>query len=449
MKIKRYYLQHLFFASSVIGLGISYSKIYLFHISLILLNLFTYIQINMNYNSYLKRVKLPNKLHYIFFAMLIWYSISIMWSINTQYWLEYLFYIVCGTSISLNIVYYSHNFNNYKKQFNTISFFFILQIIVCLFETFTSFRLPTSPYSKYRSFFGRSQADLSNFSDTAQAYISSSPTGFHGNPNNLATAMSIIFPFFLFHTNKYIKILGIISIIIIVTATGSRGNMISICLMFLVHFLYSYKKFFIGIFLLPFTFIITPIITSIIKFFGNSENIKLKELLSLPTVLSNTLFQKASSVSSIGVRKQLINNGIEAFLQTHGLGLGGGGARAIQEQIGGVVGKISSLHNFWIEILIEGGILFAVCFSIWYIYMIYSLYKISLKTRKDEIKYYASSTSLSMIGFLIGATSPSTCIYLFPMWILFGFAIATINNFQKLNEKNTFRLYSRKSYSFK
>ena len=436
MKIKRSHLVYLLFASSVIGLGISYSKLYLFHISLMLL-LLVFIQELINNNLRIKINKLPNKLHYIFVIMIAWYLMSVTWSVDIKYSLEYLFYIGCGISISLAIIYYSNNLNEYKKTFNIISFFFIVEIIICLFETFTSFRLPTSAYSEYRSFFGRNQNDLSDLSERATLYLTSSPTGFHGNPNNLATAMSIIFPFFLFHENKYIKLMGVISIITIIIATGSRGNMISILLMSLVYFLYSYKKLFMGIILLPVTYIISPFITTISQSFNNSENLKLEELLSLFTVLSNIFFQETSNGNSIDIRKQLISNGIDALLQTYGLGLGGGGARAIQEEMGGVAGKITSMHNFWIEILVEGGVLFAICFIVWYLYVIYLLHRISLKTLNNDIKYYSSSASLSMIGFLIGATSPSSCIYLFPMWILLGFAVAIINNYHKL-KKNIF-----------
>ena len=435
MNIKRTYLVYFIFVSSVIGIAISYSKLYLFHITLALL-LLSLIQELVSNNLAIKVNKLPTKLHYIFLIMFFWYLTSIVWSGHIRYSLEYLFYIICGSTISLSVIYYSKTLNDYKKAFNIISFIFVIEIIVSLVETFTNFRLPTSPYSEYIRFFGRDPAKfyiLNDHTQNATLYLTSSPTGFHSNPNNLATTMSLIFPFFLFHPNKIIKFTGLISIIIIIISTGSRGNMICVLFMFLLNLIYTYKKILIGIFLLPFTFIFIPLVTEFSQSFIGYDNVKLEELFSIFTLVSNVFSSENSSSYSVSIRKELINDGIDALVQSYGLGLGGGRARALQEKMGGVA-EITSMHNFWIEILVEGGVLFAFFFILWYIYVIYLLYRISLTTNNHEIHYFASSTSVSMLGFFIGATSPSTCIYLFPMWMLWGFSVATINIFHKFSK---------------
>ena len=52
----------------------------------------------------------------------------------------------------------------------------------------------------------------------------------------------------------------------------------------------------------------------------------------------------------------MVDNGLNAFYSSYGLGLGAGGTVANQEIMGPVDGRFTSMHNFWIELLVEGGI---------------------------------------------------------------------------------------------
>ena len=146
--------------------------------------------------------------------------------------------------------------------------------------------------------------------------------------------------------------------------------------------------------------------------------------------LKDFLYGGGVEGESIGIRLQLIRNGINALIESCGLGVGGGGSVAVQESVGGV--EVTSMHNFWIEVLVDSGILFALIFYMWYVYLVFILYKIRTVTKNKYLKYYASATSLSMLGFIVGAISASTVIYLLPMWILFGFAIAVVNNYKRM-----------------
>ena len=51
--------------------------------------------------------------------------------------------------------------------------------------------------------------------------------------------------------------------------------------------------------------------------------------------------------------EELVVNGLRAFIDTNGIGLGAGGSVANQEIIGPVAGRFTSMHNFWIELLVE------------------------------------------------------------------------------------------------
>ena len=92
------------------------------------------------------------------------------------------------------------------------------------------------------------------------------------------------------------------------------------------------------------------------------------------------------------------------------------------------------MHNFWIEILVEGGVVFFSLMIIWYVSIIYNLFIISKLGSNNQIKYYASALLLAMIGFIPAAIAASSTIYFFPMWIMFGMAIAIIFLHRKVEE---------------
>jgi len=80
--------------------------------------------------------------------------------------------------------------------------------------------------------------------------------------------------------------------------------------------------------------------------------------------------------------------------------------------------------------LVEAGVLILFIFMIWYFTMFFKLYKISKTSKNTDISYFAKAGSLSLVGFFIGVMSLSSAIYFFPMWLLFGFNLATIYNYK-------------------
>ena len=307
-------------------------------------------------------------------------------------------------------------------------------------EAFTDFRLPVSPYSNYLSYFGRN-VDLSELNESVLSYIMQSPTGFQWNPNNLAVTFLIIAPFFLLSKNNWIKYFGVSSIFILIIMSGSRGVFIAFSLMFFLYmFFLNKKRFLISILIIPLLFIS---LLSSVEILKNSENNRIREIATSFDILLLYLSKNNTAVNnSVGSRQQLIQNGIEALIKSNYLGVGGGGSNAVQENAGYVAGKLTSMHNFWIEILVDSGVFFTSIFSMWYLYIIIKLYKIAIYTKSNIYRYYAQALFLSMTSFTIGAVSASSVIYVFPMWIMFGFSIATINNYKRYKNEIDITLQS-------
>ncbi len=157
-----------------------------------------------------------------------------------------------------------------------------------------------------------------------------------------------------------------------------------------------------------------------------SNNPRINELANSIGALTLFLSGQLDIGGSIEWRRELVDNGLDAFYNSYGLGLGAGGSVANQEIIGPVAGRFTSMHNFWIELMVEGGIFISILVCFWILSIIYKLFIISRTTNDSWLKYYSESLFLSTTAFIPAAIAASSTIYFFPMWIMFGLAISAI-----------------------
>jgi len=422
-------------SSAVIGVAISYSDLYLFHVLLACLFITSFYRFKEDRYQFNFDTIAENYSFYLF-IMLIWYLFSVFWALDTQLAFKYIFYIFCGLIITLNIVGFSFSIDRLNKIFRTLSFFFVLQLLIALLESFTIFRMPISSYSSFSSYFGKEEIDsfASNNILLTTGFVP--PTGFHWNTNNLGIAMLITLPFFLCSNKIIYKLFGVISITAITVMTASRAVFLGLIIIYCLYLIIIKKRvgtlFFIWI-------------TTISLFWGmnqlsDSENPRINEVANSIKALSLYIKGDIDIGGSISWRRELIDNGLQGLSKTYGLGLGAGGSTANQEKLGPVAGQFTSMHNFWIELLVEGGIIFALLGLLWYGSIVYNLFIISKTNTNSILKYYSESLFLSMISFIPAAIAASSTIYFFPMWIMFGFAISVIILFKKEKNKLVFQM---------
>ena len=408
-------------SSAIIGVAISFSDFYLFHLILSILTIIWIYQFKEN--KYRLNLDIFSDNHAkALLVVLSWYLLSLLWAPSLVLGLKYMFYLICGIIITFSFIYFSKNIEDLNTIFKVLSFFITIEIIIALAESFTSFRMPISSYSSFAMLFGKDPINFSEFGDIFIYSKISPPTGFHWNTNDLAICMIISLPFFLCSNKSSIKIVGTLSVTTIIIMTASRAAFLGLVLIYSLYLILIKKR--VGALSLAW-------ITLFIFFLGmqqlrESENPRINEVANSIEALTLYLSGNIDVGGSIQWRRELVDNGINAFYNSYGLGLGAGGTVANQEIIGPVAGRFTSMHNFWVELLVEGGIFVATIISFWLISIIYKLFIISRTITNQNLRYYSQSLFLSVIAFIPAAIAASSTIYFFPMWIMFGFSISVI-----------------------
>ena len=420
-----------FIGSAAIGIAISYGDLYLFHIMMGAMLLISFIKLK---EAGFKVLIAPIQNIYSLFLILflIWYSISLLWAPDMGMGTKYLFYIFCGVVISFSIVFFANKQEKIKSVFTILSVIFALDMGFAILESFSNFRLPISPYSNLHTFFGKESVDFFAFDNPLVYSDFRPPTGFHWNTNTLAITMILVLPFFLCSQKIWIKFVGGSAITVITVFAASRAVFIGLIFILCLYLIFVKKQ--IGTLSLIW-------ITVVALFWGmqilsESDNPRINEVANSMEAVGLYLSGDIDIGGSLTWRRELVDNGIDLFLQSNGLGVGAGGSAVLQEKMGGVAGRFTSMHNFWVEILVEGGLLIAVLFILWYSGLLLKLWHVAKNKKEPFVKYLSQSLFLSMLGFLPAAIAASSTIYFFPMWIMFGLSIATV----LLGEQRSIRL---------
>lgn len=403
--------------SALLGVGISYSSLYLYHIVVFFILIQIAFTVTKNNNS-ISFFKPNTHMHYLLYIMFGWYFLSIIWVDNHVDYYKYIFYLLCGLFIVTLLFYKISNFDMLKNIYKFSLYIISFEVIVSLLEIFTSFRWFISPFSKYALLFQQKYSFDNSFTEFQYTYLNTLPTGFAWNSNNLALVMLLFFPLFLMFPKKtwFLKIITLL-IPIVILLSGSRAGILSFILVTLI-FIFIKKR--IKVLLIS--------LASLTILFYSIENLdekflyKFNEIATLTEILKDTN-TNTTNENSINIRRNLINNGLDGLKETYGLGVGAGNSQEIQRQANS---KITSMHNFWIEILVESGILFFTIFSIWYVILIYKLFLI-YKSKIDNLSQLSLGLSLSLIGFIPGAISASSVIYMLPFWVVLAFSLVAIN----------------------
>ena len=408
VELKIFYLMIFlsFLGSSISFVNIAGISLIPYRILLILLIVFFIYERYFSLSIYLKV-----KEYFLFFIIWIVYSLLFLnLSIDQVNGIRYISYLFIYFLLLICFVNYIKNIQQIKTVFNIWILFLVITIVVAIWEINTGQHLSVSRYNK------------------SPELIDNIPTTFYTNPNDYATFLSISFPFLLFfigYSKKiYLKLFFLlISFIIafLILFTGSRANIISISIAFILYFILSNRKFRIK------TFIVLAFIMLISAIYFQDIFNNMYVMLNTNLVSLFNPAERSADGSNI-IRMNLIYNSIDFLSQTYGFGVGAGNAEAwmgkyaIYDTRG-----ITNPHNWWIEILVDYGLLIFVFYIIIYMRLVYQLFVVFLRSKDANQKEIAKVLLVSLLTFVFACISSSSVMAFMPQWILLIMSISFIN----------------------
>ncbi len=423
MKIKEH-IGTAFMASAFIGVGISYGKVYAFHIVLVMALAFMF----MNRKE-IKPISL-NSFSTIFPLILFaFFSSSLLWTGDLMNGIKYVVYLFFALSLIYLPSFLIKNTESLIKSLRLIGCLALVEMLIGLLESFSSFRFPISPYSQLIHLFGRKYSIPEGLQLDSIKQLLSTPTGFHWNPNNFATVMVLVLPFFFQCKNRLTKILASFLCSYLIFISNSRTAILALIIVALVSVVNSIelnsKK------LLAFLGSGIVILVCILNFTPLGNKVYEKSHHSIASVKA-LLFEYHLDNNSIGTRQKLMQNAFTEICENNYLGSGVGSSHLAQIKYGKPHSDVTSIHNFWLEILVDGGLVIFLAYAYWYIILIRDLGK-HYENSTLKLKKYARACSASLIGCAFMAFSCSSLIYFLPFWLLIGTSLLVL----KLQKSST------------
>jgi len=348
-----------------------------------------------------------------------WTFVSLIWAVDKAAGIRYAIFLTMMASLTVGTVLAVNSVKTLRAALLLLLVVFGASLGIALLEILTDFRLPTS------MLVGK-----------PARYQWAATSIFH-NQNDFATYIALWLPFLVaipfVARRAYVALPAVVCAFISALCllyTGSRVNLLALVLMaptLLVVLALrrgtSSKRWqwIMGIALL--------FAVACFLFLGIRGELPLVRLpwLGVQHWRFDTLETEIDEGSgSGGTRIRLIEGAVHVSLDSHLLGVGPGNAEYHLRQIPGLE-KVYNLHNWWLEVLVNGGALVFVGYLAFYAALLWSLFRVARDTQDGLTALAAASLFAAVVGYILGSLSPSSAIHFTPMWIHFGLSLAVIN----------------------
>ncbi|EEO6238635.1 O-antigen ligase family protein [Listeria monocytogenes] len=355
-----------------------------------------------------KKLSAMKSVKWLFFILSAWFvgfSITLFWSDSLNASVRYIYYIFELIYLIFLVTYYLSS----KKMFflfsKIITVVYLLEMFIGFLEVITGFHLPQSGAFVY---------------DTATSAYQ--PTGLLFNTNDYAFLLVVFFPIVFWRLTYLRKLYCFISLSVIsagsiylVITTYSRLGLLIFGMMILAILVTYFSKWSIfigawGCFIISSILLFSPSILSKIQ-----------------RIIIASFTEKGASTSD---RVERYNTLWQIIKDTNLLGVGAGNApiKLQQYRIGyaQIQETILAPHNFWLEVIADGGFLgiFPILFFLALLLM--SMYY-GWIMRKQNSTLFVILPVLLTLTFLVSTVALSTVIDKRYLWIAIGMAVAVVN----------------------
>lgn len=400
-------------STAVFGYVLGYKKLYFFHIALSIYWLFVIVGAVGVKKSTIKSLA-------IFIFLFFYICATLIWAPSFVNGLYFIFYFFCGFSLIFSIVNYVQEKEQIEFIFKVLGLFLILNFSIGFVESLGVFRLPVSPYAT-------GSFPYANYSNIR-------PSGFNSNLNNFGFVFAIIFPFLFFYPKKIAKPLALALMSWFAYALQSKGFFLSFVFFAGFYFINGIKRKSV---LVAFGIVSLFFVIFIILFPKDLNTLSHGRIFSTFDEIEYGLELMGSvnfdARGSTATRAFIYQYGLQELSDSYGLGLGVAGISTLLEFSGS---QTTSFHGFFIEMMIDFGVIPFVIMLMSYFLLIYKLLYFSKSVSGRVLSYYCRASAYSLFIALPASIAPSSIIYVLTFWILIGFSVATVRLTSKAeNEK--------------
>lgn len=416
-------LFRLFIASALIGQGISYRGIYLYHCIFLFTIIFLLVRKRIN----IEQIKRIFKRHYPFLIILL---IAIVHFLKSEEEIKPLARLAIGLSVLILPLFFKIK-NKLNVMYRTIFYTYIASILISLLEVFTTFRWPWSPISKFKFYLYSGSFIKNKYPLGYESY----PTSFYWHPNNLAIINMISLPLII-RSNvidlKWKVVLSLVNIFLMITA-GAKGILIISILYIGIEGTYYFFKEKLNI---KQIFILIATLALSVSFFvgtlnndqknelQSSVNVVTKYAINLPKVIQYGFSDRSFNVAEefdggTSERMMFMIGALREFRKAPLTGVGFKKLSKSDFVNGTKTYHLKSIHNHWLEVLTSLGILGLLSYLSWNIIAI-----------KDLIRIKNKELLIALVIFSISVPVMSSAYYFLPMWLLYS-VIAVANTSKK------------------
>ncbi len=357
-------------------------------------------------------LRVTNYLKFLFF-WLGYAAISMLWAADKGAALRYIIFILIGVSVVFFTVYYFRQLAHIKRLYGLWLVLFLALMAVGAWEVTTGAHLRVS------GLYGESRY-----------WVAFMPTAVFRNPNDFALFLALSLPMVLSLVWHYpslkVRLIGLPVLaagIWLLIETQSRACYVAV-LMGLLFWL---------VFLLRLPKKITALIAvlglgALIFFIFPEKALNITATLEEQIKSLDPTELQAGADSSVNIRVNLIKNSLYFTAQSFGLGVGAGNAEYYMEHRSIFpTGEITKVHNWWVELIVNGGLCVFVGYLIFYMSIFFHLWKIRRRAHERAELIMGDAFLMGWVGFAFASISSSSIIALAFQWIYCGLLLSFIN----------------------
>jgi O-antigen ligase len=343
-----------------------------------------------------------------------WTALSIGWADDTIAALRWTLFMAMMGGLAIAIALLCRSRRRTVALLWTLLGVFVLACLVAVAEVVTGLHLPT---------FRQGREGTAALIGVGSLF---------GNQNNFATYLSLSLPYLavlpIVYRDVRLRALGFIGggvALLFILATGSKSGLVAAGLVILgLLVLVGSDRRERGRLIIAGAVAALAVLLVVPAVLGGGP-VELDERTVTKLDFGLLAQQLDSQQGSGGVRSALLGDGLGLVAETDGLGVGAGNAETQVRSLANFPG-VANLHNWWLEVLVNGGIVGLALYLLFYLTLLRGQMRAARRSDDRLVRYLALSGALALIGWIIGSIGPSTAIHFAPMWIVFGLSMGAL-----------------------